>query len=90
MMRPLALTMPAVTVWPRPKGLPMASTHSPTSRFSELPNGTVGRGSGLLTRSSARSVLGSRPIRVASNSSFDASVTVISSASSTTWLLVTM
>ena len=28
--RPLALTMPAVTVWSRPSGLPMARTHSPT------------------------------------------------------------
>ncbi len=30
MMRPLALTMPMVTVFCRPKGLPMATTHSPT------------------------------------------------------------
>ena len=32
--RPLALTMPVVTVWPMPKGLPMASTTSPTSTLS--------------------------------------------------------
>ncbi len=30
MVRPLALTMPIVTVWPRPNGLPMATTYSPT------------------------------------------------------------
>ncbi len=34
MPRPLALTMPVVTVWPMPKGLPMASTTSPTSTLS--------------------------------------------------------
>jgi hypothetical protein len=28
--RPLALTTPAVTVFSKPKGEPMASTHSPT------------------------------------------------------------
>ena len=31
--RPVALTMPMVTVWPTPKGLPMASTTSPTSHL---------------------------------------------------------
>jgi hypothetical protein len=30
-LRPSALTMPLVTVWPTPKGLPMASTRSPTA-----------------------------------------------------------
>ena len=31
--RPLALTIPDVTVLSKPKGLPMATTHSPTSRL---------------------------------------------------------
>jgi hypothetical protein len=30
--------MPAVTEWPRPKGLPMAITQSPTRALSESPN----------------------------------------------------
>jgi len=33
-VRPSALTMPAVTVWPTPKGLPIASTQSPTFKLS--------------------------------------------------------
>ena len=32
--RPVALTMPVVTVWPTPKGLPTASTMSPTCTLS--------------------------------------------------------
>ena len=35
--------MPEVTVWPRPNGLPMAMTKSPTWRRSESPNGTAVR-----------------------------------------------
>ena len=35
LVRARAETMPLVTVWPTPKGLPMASTRSPTSRSSE-------------------------------------------------------
>ena len=34
-VRATAETMPLVTVWPTPKGLPMASTRSPTSMPSE-------------------------------------------------------
>ena len=37
--RPSALTMPEVTVWPRPKGLPIATTKSPTSARSESATG---------------------------------------------------
>ena len=37
--RPLALTMPMVTVWPTPSGLPKASTTSPTRDFPESPSG---------------------------------------------------
>jgi hypothetical protein len=41
--RPLALTTPAVTVFSKPKGEPMASTHSPTLRSAMRPNLTTGR-----------------------------------------------
>src|SRR5574337_66539 len=37
-LRPSALTMPPVTVWPTPNGLPIASTWSPTCSASELPS----------------------------------------------------
>ena len=36
-LRPSALTMPEVTVWPTPNGLPMASTTSPTCSASTSP-----------------------------------------------------
>ena len=39
MNRSLALTMPVVTVWSSPKGLPMAMTGSPTWSRSESPSG---------------------------------------------------
>ena len=45
--RPLALTMPMVTVWPRPSGLPKASTTSPTRMASESPNGSTAQALGL-------------------------------------------
>ena len=62
MNRSLALTMPVVTVWSRPKGLPMAITGSPTCSRSESPKASVGR---LLPSifSRAMSVLGSLPTR---------------------------
>src|SRR6185295_2651794 len=41
--RPVALTMPIVTVWPTPSGLPIASTTSPICELSELPSGATGR-----------------------------------------------
>ena len=37
--RPVALTMPAVTVWFNWNGLPIASTHSPTFSWLESPHG---------------------------------------------------
>jgi hypothetical protein len=46
MERFLAETMPAETVSESEKGLPMASTQSPTWAPSELPSLTVGSGSG--------------------------------------------
>src|SRR6266699_2294443 len=87
--RPLALTMPAVTVKANasPSGFPMASAHSPTRVESELPNWTVGRPrvSILMT---ATSVLGSVPTTLAVNSRLSYSFTVTLSAPATTWLFV--
>ena len=90
MSRPRADTIPAVTVPPRPNGLPIAITQSPTLNASELPKLTavsfVEPGSNFRT---AISVFSSRPTSVASKlSSFDKN-TVICSAFSITWLLVT-
>src|SRR5258708_28390261 len=61
MSRARAETMPAVTVPPRPNGLPIASTQSPTFITSLSPNCTAVRGLSVLTRSKARSVLVSLP-----------------------------
>ena len=58
--RPLALTMPMVTVWPRPRGLPKASTTSPTRMASESPKGSTGRPLASIL-STARSLAASRP-----------------------------
>ena len=55
MSRPRAETIPAVTVPPRPNGLPMASTQSPTRAPSESPNCTAGSGLSDFTCSSAMS-----------------------------------
>ena len=61
MSRLRAETMPAVTVPPRLNGLPIAITHSPSRSLSESPNFTALSGLSGFTRSSARSVLVSRP-----------------------------
>ena len=66
MSRLRAEMMPAVTEPPRPKGLPTASTQSPTRTSFELPQMVLGRGDVGLTFSSARSVSGSVPITSAS------------------------
>ena len=83
--------MPALTVWEKPKGLPMATTHSPTSSSSLSPNGATGSSPGspssLMT---ARSVAGSAPTGLASKVRPSSSFTFNSSASATTWLLVRM
>src|SRR3546814_2538349 len=50
-------TIPAVTVPPRPKGLPIATTQSPTRVFVESPNRTNGRSFASIF-SSARSESG--------------------------------
>ena len=87
--RDFALTIPAVTVLLRLYGLPTASTHSPTFRSSLLAMVMAGR-SLAFTLMRARSVCLSVPMILALNSRLSLSVTVSSSAPSTTWLLVTM
>src|SRR2546427_2275000 len=66
--RPLALMMPAVTVKVNasPRGLPIASAHSPTRVESEFPNRTVGRFRASILIS-ATSVFGSVPTTCAVN-----------------------
>ena len=86
-LRPSALMMPPVTVWPTPKGLPMASTWSPTCRVSELPSTTTGSRSRSIC-SRAKSVSGSVPMILARACRPSLRTTSISSALSTTWLLV--
>ena len=89
MSRLRAETMPAVTVPPRLNGLPIAITHSPSRSLSLSPNFTALSGLSGLTRSSARSVLVSRPTISAFNVLPSLRMTLISSASAMTWLLVT-
>ncbi len=64
-MRLTPLTMPRVTVWSSPSGLPMAMTFSPTRRCSESPSATVARLplSGFWICSTAMSKIGSAPSR---------------------------
>ncbi len=85
--RPLALTMPAVTVCMSPKGLPIARTQSPTSKFREVPSFTYGKGppSILIT---ATSVLASAATTRALCCFFVPRVTIISSAFAMTCRLV--
>ncbi len=89
MSRPRAETMPAVTEPPRPKGLPIASTQSPTCAVSELPNCTAVSGLSVRMRSTAISVRGSVPSSSARIVVLSDRITLISSAPSITWLLVT-
>ena len=85
MSRLVAEMMPTVTLPPRPKGLPMAMTQSPTRMAEELPKDTALRGSLGSTFRSARSVLGSWP-RILVTFSLEPStkLTMISSAPSMT------
>ena len=82
--RPRAETMPMVTVWPTPKGLPMASTTSPTRMPSIWPKTMAGSLSAL-TLSTARSVSGSLPMTLALSLRPSLTATSMSSAASTTW-----
>ncbi len=91
MSRRVAEITPTVTVPPRPNGLPIAITQSPTRIFELSPNFTEVSGSFGSTRSSARSVLASRPTTSATFSLVPSvRMAVISSAPSMTWLFVTI
>ena len=85
----LALTMPAVTVFSKPNGEPIATTHSPTLSLFGSPKRTAGRpvASILIT---AMSVRRSAPITLALNSRLSVKRTLISSAPSMTCALVRM
>ena len=69
--------IPAVTVPPSPKGLPIAITQSPTRACAESPQRTNGSGPGALILSNARSDAVSRPISLATYSLRSGSVTRI-------------
>ena len=88
--RPLALTMPAVTVEVKFKGFPTASTHSPTFTSSELPKLSVGKSSVGVVLRSAKSVLGSLPINSASMVEPSDIATWMRWAPSMTWWFVTI
>src|SRR5215471_2257099 len=90
MSRAVAEMMPDVTVPPSPKGLPIASTQSPTRAFVESPQLAAGRGAFGSTLRSAKSLTGSRPMTSACNTVSSDNVTVICSALAMTWLLVTI
>ena len=85
--RPVELTTPAVTLFSKPNGEPIANTHSPGRSFFGSPRRTEGNPLASM-RSTATSVASSRPISLALNSRRSVSLTVISSASLTTWALV--
>ena len=78
--------MPAVTVRSRPKGLPIATTGSPTSTASESASESGVRPcASTSTWRSARSVDGSVPTTVAFTVSWFEKLTSISEPPSTTW-----
>jgi hypothetical protein len=80
--------MPEVTVWLSPKGLPIATTKSPTCIFSESPKGIAASCLASICNT-AISVSGSVPINLALNCRLFFRVTKIMSALAITWLLVT-
>ena len=80
--------IPMVTVLSRPKGLPTAIAHSPTSSLSELPRGTVGQGPFPCRRTTARSVSLSMPTTVPGMRRPSCMPTVTLLVRSTTWALV--
>ncbi|MYL02409.1 MAG: hypothetical protein F4013_12160 [Gammaproteobacteria bacterium] len=77
---PRALTMPEVTVWVSPKGLPMATTKSPTCTASESPSGIWVRSSASSSSSTATSVPASDPTTTAETDRPSLRVTSISDA----------
>src|ERR1700690_1604057 len=82
--------LPAVTVPPRPNGLPIASTQSPTLALVDSPQEAAGNGVLASTFSSARSVTVSRPTTCACSTVSSDKVTVIWSALAMTCALVTI
>ena len=88
--RPVALTTPTVTVCSRPKGLPIAMAHSPTSMRSESPSRAATTPSPAGMRITARSVLESVPTIFPVTSFLLWKRTVISSAPLMTWRFVRM
>ena len=83
LLRPTAETMPEVTVWPTPNGLPTATTKSPTRSWSEFASDSaVSFSAGIFI--SATSVSASEPRNSAFSSRPSASVTDTSSAPSIT------
>ena len=81
--------MPAVAVFSKPNGEPIASTHCPALRREGSPSRTIGRLLALILIT-ATSVRSSAPITLAGNSRRSVSRTVTSSAFATTWVLVRM
>ena len=55
-VRATAETMPWVTVWPTPNGLPIASTMSPTCSSSELPKAITGKRSAAVLDAEHREI----------------------------------
>ncbi len=90
MWRPLALTIPDVTVPVMPRGAPIARTRSPISIASLSPSFRNGRDSFASIHRMARSVRGSRLILRPTNLRPSWSSTSTSSAPRTTWSLVTI
>ncbi|EXI69984.1 MAG: hypothetical protein AW07_04202 [Candidatus Accumulibacter sp. SK-11] len=79
--------MPALALLSKPKGEPMARTHSPTRVLLAEPILTAGRSFASIFRT-ATSLAVSRPSTLALNSRLSLSLTMTSSAPSTTWALV--
>ena len=88
-LRESADTMPAVTVLSRPKGLPMAATHSPTLSWLESPIFSAGKSFASIF-TTAISVCLSVPRTLPSNSRLSVRRTTILSAPSTTCAFVRM
>jgi hypothetical protein len=87
MLRPSALTTPAVTVAWKPSGLPIAMTSWPGLSAAESPRSAVGSPVAP-RRSTARSVSGSSPTNSAAYCAPSGSVARTAAAPWTTWLLV--
>ena len=84
MSRPMAEIIPVLAEPPKPNGLPMANTQSPTRDFSSSPQGKYGKSLASFNFNKARSVLESLPLISASYSVPSVKVTTISSARSMT------